>query len=94
MKVTFNITTSDDDYMRFDKPEDLDRLMEGFDGLELMYFGEDPRGNITPDRVIGYHMGFFYDFVDFWNGDIDKALENFVTPEDMKAFYGATPAMR
>lgn len=90
MKLLFNITTSDDDYSRFETDEDLDELMHGFDGLELSYYGEDPRGHITPDRVLGLHMGYFYTFVDFWNGDIDKALENFVTMDDLVAFYGGT----
>ncbi len=90
MKTLFNITTSGDDYNRFETAADLDDLMRGFDGLELMYFGEDPRGHITPDRVTGLHMSFFYMFVDFWNGDIDAALRNFVTMDDLAAFYGGT----
>ena len=88
MKVTFNITTSEDDIDRFETSADLDRLMEGFDGVELMYFGDDPKGLITPERVVGLHMDFYYNFTDFWNGNIEAALENFVTPEDMHRYYG------
>ncbi len=90
MKLLFNISTSDDDYNRYDSPQDLDELLEGFDGLELSYYGEDPRGNISAERVLGFHMSYFYTFVDFWNGNLDEALKNFLTIDNLITFYGGT----
>ena len=46
MKTLYNITTSEDDLQSFESSRDLDAMMEYFDGVELMYFGEDEKNII------------------------------------------------
>lgn len=69
MKFTFNLTTSNEDLDRFPDRRSLLSLMEGFDGVELMYFGEDERNIIPKERVLGLHMNCPYAWVDRWNSD-------------------------
>lgn len=88
MKRTFNLTTSPDDLARFPERTDLLRLMEGFDGVELMCLDEDVRGVVPPDRVIGVHMGFFPCWLDFWNGDEAAVLREFGSREVCEGYYG------
>ena len=90
MKTAFNLTTSSDDMDRFRSRNDLLDLLDGFDGVELMYFGEDERGIIPPDRVIGLHMGYFPCWLDFWNGDTDALLREFGDKAEWESFFGGT----
>ena len=88
MKTLFNITTSEDDLQRFQGPEDLEKMMEDFDGVELMYFGVDEKKIISPDRVIGLHMHFFPFWVDFWKGNTERLDKEFDTRATWESYYG------
>lgn len=88
MKTLFNITTSSDDMDRFSSQEDLLKLMDGFDGLELMYYGKDSCGIIPKEKVIGLHMNYFPYWLDFWNGDTDAMLQEFGSLEVCEKVYG------
>lgn len=88
MKLQFNLTTTDGDLNRFASREALEALLEGFDGVELMVFGEDVRGIIPENRVIGLHMGSFPYWLDFWNGDMDAVLRELDSMENVRMVYG------
>ena len=91
MKTLFNITTSDDDLQRFESAEDLESMLNyGFDGVELMYFGEDEKKIIKKDKVIGYHMHFFPFWLDFWKGNEERLLREFDKKETWEQYYGGT----
>lgn len=88
MKTLFNITTSEDDLQRFGSSKDLESMMDGFDGVELMYYGEDEKEIIPKDRVVGYHMQFFPYWMDFWQGNEERLLKEFDTRENWERYYG------
>lgn len=88
MKTMFNLTTSSDDMERFPSKEDLLDLMCGFDGVELMQFEEDSREIIPRERVIGFHMGYFPCWLDFWKGNEAALLKEFDLPENWEKIYG------
>lgn len=88
MKVQFNITTSSCDLERFGSREEFLALLEGFDGVELMVCGEDERKLIRPENVVGLHMSSFYCWLDFWQGNVERCLQEFGTEETMRAYYG------
>ena len=88
MKTQFNITTSSCDLDRFVSREDFLALLEGFDGVELMVYDEDERNLIRPEDVVGLHMSSFYCWLDFWQGNVDRCLQEFGTEEAMYAYYG------
>ena len=76
MKKMVNMTTSWDDLERFETTEDMLALIDGFDGVELMYFGEDEKSIIPKERVIGFHMSYYPYWFDFWRGDREAGLGN------------------
>lgn len=88
MKLQFNLTTSSDDMDRFSCREDLTDLMNGFDGVELMYFDEDTRNIIPKDRVTGLHMSYFPYWIDFWNDNKKLLLREFESEEVWEQVYG------
>ena len=88
MKTQFNITTSFCDLDRFESREEFLALLKGFDGVELMVCGEDERNLIRPENVVGLHMSSFYCWLDFWQGNLDRCLQEFGTEEAMYAYYG------
>lgn len=88
MKTQFNITTSSCDLDRFAFREEFLSLLKGFDGVELMVCGEDERKIIRPGNVVGLHMSSFYCWLDFWQGNLDRCLQEFGSVEAMRAYYG------
>ena len=71
MLVSFNLTTSSDDMDRFETRDELRALMDGFDGVELMWFGDNDL--VTPDMVSGVHLNCKETWYDFWTGN-EEAL--------------------
>lgn len=90
MKILFNITTSEDDLQRFETSKDLETLMDGFDGLELMYFGKDEKKIISKDRVVGLHMHFFPFWLDFWKGNEKRLRKEFDHRTNWENYYGGS----
>ena len=88
MKVQFNLTTSSCDLDRYRDRADLESMMEGFDGVELMWMGEDTRKIVPPERVIGLHMACKPYWLDFWNGDLDACRDELGSDEMIRAVYG------
>jgi len=92
MKTLFNLTDSRYDLERFASRKDLEDLLEGFDGIELMHMEEDTRGIISPDMVVGYHMTMPEYWLDFWRGDLARCEAEFVTLENaFQHYHGDTP---
>ena len=90
MKLMINLTTSPEDLDRFASREELEALLKGFDGVELMYYGEDERKIIPPDRIVGFHMSNHNYWLDFWRGDEEALKEEFDDLETAKASFGGT----
>lgn len=91
MKTLFNITTSEDDVDRFESSADFEEMLNPqFDGVELMYYGEDERQIIPKDKVVGYHMQFFPAWLDFWVGNEERLFKEFDTRENWERYYGGT----
>ncbi|GHU61383.1 xylose isomerase [Clostridia bacterium] len=85
-----NLTTDPEDMKRFASRDDLDALLSGFDGLELMYLDEDARDLVAPRQVVGIHMNHFHYWVDLWNGDERALLREFGSKEAIARYYGGT----
>ena len=90
MKTVFNLTTDLYDLGRFKNQNELESLMAGFDGIELMYVGDDTRGIIKKEYVTGFHMYAFPYWFDMWKGNEQALLDEFGTPEDCERYYGGT----
>lgn len=90
MKTLFNITTSEDDLQRYESAEDFETMLDNFDGVELMYFGEDKDHRIPKERVVGLHMHFFPFWLDFWKGNEKALFQEFDTRKTWEQYYGGS----
>jgi sugar phosphate isomerase/epimerase len=88
MKYTFNLTTYSEDLDRYRDRADLLSALDGFDGIELMHCGEDDRGVIPPEKIVGVHLCFFPYWYDFYAGDLAACRQNLGSTEAVRAFYG------
>mgnify|MGYP007102016954 CR=1 FL=1 len=88
MKIQINMTDTECDLGRFSSREDLKKLLQGFDGLELMHLEEDHRGIISNDMVVGYHTSFPQYWLDFRNMDTERLLLEFDSMDQAYAYYG------
>ncbi len=88
MKRTFNLTTYSDDLDRYRDRDDLLSALRGFDGLELMHCGEDVRGIVPPEKIVGVHLCFFPYWYDFYTGDMAACARNLGGPDAVRALYG------
>lgn len=90
MKTQFNITSMKWDLDRYVSQEDFATALEGFDGVELMDYGEDISRIIPEEKVIGVHMLCPYYWLDFWNGDMQRCIREFGSEEQVYANFGGT----
>lgn len=88
MKTLFNLTSCREDLARYADRQDLLRDLAGFDGLELMDLGPDPRGILPPGKIIGLHTSFPNYWLDFWRGDEAALLREFGSMEVCQDYYG------
>jgi len=91
MKRMFNLTTSSHDLDRYKNRQEIIAMMEGFDGVELMYYGEDERQIIPPDAVIGYHIKSFTApyWLDFYKDNKKELKAEFGSMELCYEYYGS-----
>ncbi len=57
------------------------------DGIELIYDGADQATNLLKPHVMGYHLIFYPDWVDFWNGNVKSLKRKFGSEKMWKDFY-------
>lgn len=58
----------------------------GCDGIEVVWGGDTVIDHFT--HAIGYHLIFYPDWVDLWNGNDKALLEKFGSRESYTSFYG------
>ena len=59
----------------------------GCDGLEVIRCGEDECKIVTPDMVVGCHLVFYSDWVDFWLGREDRLKYKFGSDDVIRQMY-------
>jgi len=59
----------------------------GCDGIETIFDGTENLGAKQSDLVAGYHLIFYPDWLDFWNGDQSALDRKFGSPDIWKGFY-------
>lgn len=60
----------------------------GLDGIEGIWAGEEIPADFPPDLLVGYHLTFFPDWLDFWREDWKRLLEKFSSREAVVWYYG------
>lgn len=91
MKQTFNFTFCDDDLNRYTDREDfLSVLAKGFDGIELNFYQEDKRSIVPQEKILGLHMSYFPDWLDFWRGDKTALIREYGSLEECYRQFGGS----
>lgn len=62
----------------------------GCEGIEAIWGGIDCKFAIDNKIIKGWHLGFFCDWLDFWNQDKKALIKKFKKEEVWKTFYGGT----
>lgn len=90
MKLTMNITTCEEDTLRYKDRTDLQAFYRsyGLDGLEVLEAGPDQHGLIHPDDTIGVHLRYYSGWMDFWLGNEQRLLSEFGSKEIWQSNYG------
>ena len=90
MKTQFNITSMKWDLERYTSVEDFTTALEGFDGVELMDYGDDISPIIPEEKVIGIHMRCPYHWLDFWKGDMERCIREYGSEKQVYENFGGT----
>ena len=90
MKLTMNITTCSEDTARYQDRNDLQNFFRshGLDGLEVLEVGTDETGVIHPNDVLGVHLRYWSGWMDFWNANEQRLMEEYQTQENWEQVYG------
>lgn len=60
----------------------------GCDGVEVIRDGEDERKIVLPEYVIGCHLMFYSDWVDYYRGNEERLRWKFGSREVLEQYYG------
>lgn len=90
LKTLINLTTSPNDLDRFSSRAELLKLLDGFDGVELLPCERDERSIVPKERVAGVHMSYFPYWLDFWRGDEQALMQEFGTLDACERYYGGS----
>ena len=87
MKLTMNITTCSEDTARYQDRNDLQNFFRSH-GLEVLEVGTDETGVIHPNDVLGVHLRYWSGWMDFWNANEQRLMEEYQTRENWEQVYG------
>lgn len=60
----------------------------GCHGVEAIWGGDDIPGDFPKELVVGYHLAFYPDWLDFYREDKPALLRKFGSLEAVRSFYG------
>lgn len=92
MKQLTNIILSDQILSALGSNQEFSAFLRrtGCDGAEVIRCGEDTNHIVRAEQIVGVHLLFYADWVDFWNGDTQRLLNKFGSREAWEAYYGCT----
>ena len=65
-----------------------DCMAFGLDGIEGIWTGEEIPADFPPDLLVGYHLTFFPDWLDFYREDKKRLLNKFGSMDAVAWYYG------
>ena len=95
MKISANITNTQEDLERYSDASDLQNLCRkhGLDGFELLPVEKNTLGIIPPDLALGVHLSYYSCWVDYWNKNTEAVLSEFGTIEEAERVFGSRQAI-
>lgn len=90
MKTVLSLVHSNQTLEEYASAADLEQSYRrfGLDGLEVIYCGPDDRGIIKNSEVVGVHLPFYSNWLDFYRGDRAALLDEFLAEDVWRGFYG------
>lgn len=91
MKHIVNTVSENEWLKEYKNRADMDSFIKDCicDGVEVIRGGEDTTGIYCSDNVIGVHLFFYPNWLDFWNMNVSKLEEHFGTREIWENYYQA-----
>ncbi len=92
MYTVLPLVSHNENLQEYTSAADLEKSYKelGCDGLEIIQCDNDERNIINKESIIGFHIGFYSQWLDFWLGDEKRLLEEFGERKVWEEFYGGT----
>ena len=89
MKTTFNFPLYGGSLNEYGSMEEVTASCRelGCDGIEPIWSAEYKDELPPPESVVGYHLGFWADWVDFWKNDEKALIRKFGSVDAYKSLY-------
>jgi len=58
------------------------------DGIEMIIYGDYKVESMPPDLIYGHHLLYWPNWMNFWLGDREALLKDFLNDQNMDAYYG------
>lgn len=89
MYTLISMVSGNKSLMEYKDSEDLEQSygQYGCNGVEIIRCGEDERNIIGKNTIIGFHVGFYSQWIDFWNGNEEALIREFGSAEVYEGFY-------
>ncbi len=86
-----NMPLVDDVLEEYGDSNQLRHLCEnyGCEGIEAIWGGQACKFSVENSLIKGWHLGFYCDWLDFWNGNQEALKIKFGNEKYWKSFYGA-----
>ncbi len=91
MKHIVNVVSENEWLKAYKDKNDMNKFIKDClcDGAEVIRGGEDTTGIYNSENVIGVHLFFYPNWLDFWNNDIDSLIRHFGKREVWEGYYRA-----
>ena len=91
MKHIVNVVSENEWLKAYKDKNDMNKFVKDClcDGVEVIRGGEDTTDIYDSENVIGVHLFFYPNWLDFWNNDIDSLIRHFGKREVWEGYYRA-----
>lgn len=91
MKHIVNVVSENEWLKEYKDRADMNKFVSDClcDGVEVIRGGEDTTGIYCKENVVGVHLYFYPNWIDFWNGDTEMLEKHFGNREVWEGYYRA-----
>ena len=92
MKHVINTVSENEWLKEYKDRADMESFIKACkcDGVEVIRGGEDNTGIYCPENVVGVHLYFYPNWLDFWNMDLESLERHFGSRDIWESYYRAT----
>lgn len=92
MKHVINTVSENEWLKEYKDRADMESFIKACkcDGVEVIRGGEDNTGIYCPKNVVGVHLYFYPNWLDFWNMDLESLERHFGSRDIWESYYRAT----